>query len=367
MLTLHVDDARWRAHLAAVMAARPGTVPVVKGNGYGFGVPRLAGVAAGLGADTVAVGTYAEVADVEAFPGSVMVLTPWRDTGTPTTAGDRVVHTVGRREDLVGLVRSAAHDPDGFAVHSAAGSRPRVVLELLTSMRRHGFTRRGLREVAGEPALAEVAVEGFALHLPLPPPVDRAPAAAGGHLAEVERLLTDLVASGIGSRRVYVSHLSEAEHVALRRSHGDIELRPRTGTALWLGDRSALRPRATVLEVHELTRGDRYGYRQRRAPRPGHLVVVAGGTAHGIGLEAPGGSGALRDRAARLARGGLDAVGLARSPFTVGGQQRLFAEPPHMQVSMLFLPAGAAVPSVGDEVEVAVRYTTTAFDRVALS
>ena len=41
-----------------------------------------------------------------------------------------------------------------------------------------------------------------------------------------------------------------------------------------------------------------------------------------------------------------------RSPYTVDGKQRLFAEPPHMQASMLFLPSGAPVPEVGDEVDV---------------
>ena len=351
MLTLHVDEARWRVHLAEVVATQPGTVPVVKGNGYGFGVPRLARLAAELRADTIAVGTYAEVSEVGEFPGSVMVLTPWREDGRPPVDADRVVHTVGRREDLVRLTRTAGD------------ARPRVVLELLTSMRRHGFTARGLREVAQDPALAAVTVEGFALHLPLPGDSEGGP---GGHLEEVERLLTDLVASGIESRRVYVSHLSQTELARLGRSYGDLELRPRTGTRLWLGDRGALRPRATVLEVHELARGDRYGYRQRRAVRAGHLLVVSGGTAHGIGLEAPGGSGAVRDRAARVARGGLEAAGVSRSPFTVAGRQRLFAEPPHMQVSMLLLPSGSAVPAVGEEVDVQVRYTTTAFDRVAL-
>ena len=361
MLTLRVDEARWRTHLAAVVAGQPGTVPVVKGNGYGFGIARLGRVASELGADTVAVGTYAEVGALTgvdsagsgpaAFPGSVMVLGPWRPSETRTTYDDRVIHTVGRREDLAGLARGAA------------GHRPRVVLELLTSMRRHGFTARGLREVAGDAALARVQVEGFALHFPLPGSGGR-DGGVPGHLAEVERLVDDLVASGIASRRLYLSHLTGDELVALGRSHGDFELRPRTGTALWLGDRGALRPRATVLDVHELSRGDRYGYRQRRTTRPGHLLVVSGGTAHGIGLEAPGGSGALRDRAARVARGGLEAAGAARSPFTVGGRQRLFAEPPHMHVSMIFLPAGTAPPAVGDELDVQVRYTTTTFDRV---
>ena len=41
-LTLTVDRARWRDHVAATRAAFPGLVPVVKGNGYGFGLTYLA-------------------------------------------------------------------------------------------------------------------------------------------------------------------------------------------------------------------------------------------------------------------------------------------------------------------------------------
>ena len=63
-VVLHVDGERWRAHLRAVAEARPGLVPVVKGNGYGFGNGRLARRAHWLGVDTVAVGTYAELDDV---------------------------------------------------------------------------------------------------------------------------------------------------------------------------------------------------------------------------------------------------------------------------------------------------------------
>jgi hypothetical protein len=95
-------------------------------------------------------------------------------------------------------------------------------------------------------------------------------------------------------------------------------------------------------------------------------VVVSGGTAHGIGLESPTGGAGLKARAATLARGGLDAAGFVRSPFSIDGKQRLFAEPPHMQASMLFLPHGAHVPAVGDEVDVRVRFTATAVDRVVV-
>ena len=55
-----------------------------------------------------------------------------------------------------------------------------------------------------------------------------------------------------------------------------------------------------------------------------------------------------------------------RSPYFIDGKQRLFAEPPHMQASMLFLPSGAQVPEVGDEIDVRVRYTTT-FDRIVVT
>jgi len=340
VLTLTVDEERWTEHLRSVVEAHPGIVPVAKGNGYGLGVPRLAATAAALGADTLAVGTYAEVAAArEAFDGTVLVLSPWRPFETRTVYDPRLVHTVGRLEDLDAL-RSRAGD-----------LRPRVVLELLTSMLRHGFRRRDLREAAAR--LDGVEVEGFALHLPM---------AHGSHLGEVERLMTDVVASGIGARRVYVSHLTDAELAALSSSYGDFELRPRIGTRLWLGDRGALRVTASVLDVHPVERGDVFGYRGRTAPRQGYVVIVSGGTANGIGLEAPTGGATLRDRAARIAKGGLDAAGFVRSPFTIAGKQRLFAEPPHMQASMLFVPHDAPVPAVGDEIEVQVRFTVSTFD-----
>jgi hypothetical protein len=197
-----------------------------------------------------------------------------------------------------------------------------------------------------------------ALHLPL---------AAGAHLTEVLTLVNDVVASGLATRRLWVSHLTPSELASLRTSYADFEVRPRIGTDLWLGDRGALSVTATVLDVHEVERGDVFGYRGRTAPKAGHILVVSGGTAHGIGLEAPTGDHSIRARAATLARGGLDAVGFVRSPFTVDGKLRLFAEPPHMQASMLFLPHGPRVPAVGDRIGVRVRYTTTAFDAVVIS
>ena len=344
-LVLTVDGERWRGHLRGFAEATPGLVPVAKGNGYGFTLGRLARKAEWLGADTLAVGTYEELPEVASrYAGDLLVLTPWRPfQPMPEAAlGGRVVHTVSRPDDLGGLLDA---QPDA-----------RFVLELETSMRRHGMTAQELWAVAKR--LRGGRLEGVALHLPL---------ASGQHLAEVERLLTDVVAAELPTSTVWVSHLTATELTTLRSAYADLTVRPRIGTDLWLGDREALRVTATVLDVHELKRGDAFGYRVRSAPRDGHLLVVSGGTAHGIGLESPKGDAGLKARAAVLARGGMDAMGLTRSPFWVDGKQRLFAEPPHMQASMLFLPSDATAPQVGDPVDVRVRYTATAFDRIDVS
>ena len=266
----------------------------------------------------------------------ILAAGPFLDTSAANALGDRVIHTVGRGEDLAAL--------------AATGSRPRVVLEALTSMRRHGFAPGALRTCA---AAAGVRHEGFALHLPLPGPAS---------VAEAEALLGAAV-DGV----VWVSHLAANDVARLAAAHPGLRIRPRIGTELWLGDRGALSVRARVLDAHPIRRGERYGYRQRRAARSGTLLVVSGGTAHSIGLEAPTGQSGARARTSAAARGGLDALGLTRSPFVIDGKQPLFAEPPHMQASMLFLPESARVPGVGSEIEARVRYTATGFDRVEIS
>ncbi len=354
-LTLTVDGPAWRAHLEKVADAQPGLVPVAKGNGYGFTLGRLARKAQWLadrGHDVtcIAVGTYDELPEVVTrWQGDVLVLTPWRPfvPALEPAVARRVIHTVSRLEDLERLL---ALDPHA-----------RMVLERETSMRRHGMAARELWDAG---ALLrdhrDATVEGVALHLPL---------AQGNHLGEVNRLVTEYVAAEVptrGTDAIWVSHLTEIELATLRQTYGDFTIRPRVGTGLWLGDRSVLRVTATVLDVHPVERGDSFGYRGRTAPKQGHLLVVSGGTAHGIGLEAPTGDQSIKSRAATLARGGLDAVGFVRSPYSIDGKQRLFAEPPHMQASMLFVPHGARVPDVGDEIEVRVRYTATAFDRVVV-
>ena len=76
-------------HLTDVLTRNPALVPVAKGNGYGFGLHRLARKAEWLGVDTLAVGTYDELPQVsQRYDGSLLVLTPWRPfAGRPPTRG----------------------------------------------------------------------------------------------------------------------------------------------------------------------------------------------------------------------------------------------------------------------------------------
>ncbi len=339
---LRVDAARWRRHLAAVAAGTPGIVPVVKGNGYGLGRDLLAAEAGALDCATLAVGTYSEVPGaLSAFGGDVMVLSPWRPFLSDVTYDERVVHTVGRVEDVTALAER--------------GEQVRVVVEGETSMARHGFDRHELAAVAA--ALGDLRVEGFAVHLPM----------AGGNLVEAESWAAALGASQIETDTMYVSHLTDAELLLLAERRPQLTVRPRIGTDLWLGDLGAFDVRSTVLDLHHVSRGERVGYRQRPVPRDGYLLVLAGGTSHGLGLEAPRAQASALQRGKTLAKGGLEAAGFTLSPFSIDGKQRWFAEPPHMQASLVFLPASARAPEVGDTVPVAVRYTTTTFDAITLA
>jgi hypothetical protein len=343
-----VDGDRWREHLRTVAGATPGLVPVVKGNGYGFGRERLAAESSALGVDAIAVGTVQEVASVrDAFAGDIVVLTPFgqdNPLAAELLADPRVITTVSRLGDL--------------AVVAALAERPRVVLEVLTSMLRHGIAPEELPTLAGQ--LERVRFEGWTIHLPL---------RAEGRYAEAERLARAALAVAPGP--LWLSHLPVEEATALARqlagpSSTPVPLRLRVGTRLWLGG-DTRKATAAVLDVHPVTRGERAGYRQRITPADGWIVVMAGGTSHGIGLEAPTAAASLRQRAISLANGSLEAAGLALSPFTIAGKKRWFLEPPHMQSSLIFLPRRVTPPQVGDELPVQLRLTTAAVDHIVVT
>ena len=319
--TLQVDAVRWRAGTDSVRdalraAVRGGSadpqlgdvVPVVKGNGYGLGNERLARESVRLGVAAVAVGSVHELdAVLAAYPGDVLVLTPYEpadvtaaaawQTALGAPAGGRVIRTLA--------AATALH----AAIATAGPGRPvRAVLEGLTSTGRFGVAPAGLRAMLAGPEVrgalddGALRIEGLALHLPLAQPatdhravpgaawhdatVDPAwPAGTTGRVREVlawqrgwQQLLGDVQAGGDGGADVpggrrtalaaapalWLSHLSDAELAVVRGAVPGVPLQVRVGTRLWLGDRQALVPQGTVLAVHELQRGDRSGYRQRR-------------------------------------------------------------------------------------------------------
>ncbi|MFX4273362.1 alanine racemase [Propionibacteriaceae bacterium Y1685] len=342
-VTLTIDGAGWRDHLRATLAANPGLVPVAKGNGYGFGLARLAEESATLGVDCIAVGVAAEVAEVsDDFDGEVVVLTPWRQ-GDPVAqeiiTNPKVITTVSRLADL--------------ELITADGRRPRVVVEVQTSMRRHGISVDDLPQVADLLDLVDFA--GWVIHLPH---------AETGRLAEAETLAKATAA--VRPAPIWFSHIAHADAARITADLG-VDLKLRMGTHLWLGAPRTRQVTATVIDVHKVSRGDKVGYWQRRVPHNGWLIIVAGGTANGIAMEAPTSAKTPRARLVSVATGGLAALGRALSPYTIAGRKRWFAEPPHMQSSLVLLPSDATPPALGDEVPVEVRLTTAVVDLTVIN
>lgn len=338
-LTLTVDRARWRAHQLSVLEDVPGLVPVAKGNGYGFGQSNLAAEAARLDLPVMAVGIAQEVAGVRSagFKGDIVVLNPWRpfdDAAISLLRQPNVITTVSRAEDLRSL--------------SSVKANARVIVELETSMHRHGLNVADLTRAD----LAHLDFEGWAIHLP-----------ASGSLQEARSLASAALAVRRGP--VWVSHLSIPDYRSLRTALG-VRTHMRVGTRLWLGDKRAYSTTATVLDVHRVKGRSTLGYHQVRAPRDGWIVVVSGGTAHGVAMAAPTPQRSLRQRGVTIAQGVLDAFGRPLSPFTIGGRKRAFAEPPHMHSSMVFVPGSDPGVEVGDEVPVTTRMTTVTADEVRM-
>ncbi|MEI7547239.1 MAG: alanine racemase, partial [Actinomycetota bacterium] len=143
-LTVHRAD--WLRHVHDT-AHRYGTglVPVVKGNGYGFGRPLLHEFVRDLGGQ-VGVGTVHELADVPAEL-TPIVLTPTLQAPADT----RPVLTVGHLDHVAAL----------------AGWTGRVLVKLASSMRRYGVEPDGLGPLMTAVEAAGLTVDGCSLHLPI--------------------------------------------------------------------------------------------------------------------------------------------------------------------------------------------------------
>ena len=379
--TLRLDTSGWRRHLdsiAAITSAQARMVPVVKGNGYGIGQDLLAREATRLGSGCIAVGTVYECDGIlDAFSGDVVVLEPFEPCDTPAA---RAWSRVLARTDSERVIRTISRPTALFELSSGA-SVSRVLVEGRSSMHRFGMDERELLASLADTAIrsaineGRLVIEGLTLHLPMTQPaaeetgqgaVAMSPRArevcrwAGLWLAEID----GWTSQSAPAAAIWASHLSDDELASVVAATPSIAVRSRVGTRLWLGERSVLTAQGTVLAVHPLPSGTRVGYRQRTGPKDGTLVVVSGGTGHGIGLSAPSPATSARQRVVAAGTGALESAGRAMSPFTWAGRQRWFAEPPHQHHSMIWLPRGCVIPAVGDEITADVRFTTTRFDEV---
>ena len=299
-IRLSVDRERWWAHVTDVAANIDGLVPVVKGNGYGFGRVGLAHAAVKIG-QLLAVGTVHELAGLpECTP---VVLTP---TLRPPESTE-VVLTVANRRHVAAL--SKWHG--------------RVIVKLESSMHRYGD---GI-ELVEHAQQAGLGTVGVAIHPPLAGSED-------DHRNDIVNRLPDIDPS----LDVWVSHLAPATYAALPRSH---RYKLRAGTSLWLGDREALHLEADVLDTRPVMAGAKVGYRLTTVDLDGTLVMIGAGSANGV-APLPG----------------------DRSPFHYSRTRMALVEPPHMHTSMAIVPSGQPCPRVGDWVDLQHPLTLTTIDEL---
>jgi alanine racemase len=321
-LTLDVLPG-WQGQVRSVWQSFPGIVPVVKGNGYGFGRARLAAIAEDLAVNSgqpdgeLAVGTIYETADLSGGL-TPLLLTPL----TPGDAGylNHAVSADGKRTPIFTV---GSHDDVATLARLLKGAGPRsvpqsVVLKVASSMRRYGVMPDRVTDLADTAGRAGFVIHGYGVHLPL----DQTDEAS---LAEATELLT-VVPDGTA---FYVSHLSAQANQTLAALRPGVRIRSRVGTALWLGDKQHLRLIADVSDVRPVRSGELAGYRQVPVPGDGHLVMVTAGTAHGV-QPLPDG----------------------RSPFHFARTRLALLEPPHMHTSMCFVPMGDPLPTKQDQVDV---------------
>ena len=300
-IRLTIQREAWRQHVEETIASTAHPVPVVKGNGYGLGRARLAGIAADL-ADTLAVGTVRELNDLPTAIRPV-VLTPTLEI--PPT--DEAILTVGADEHIAAL----------------QGWSGDVLVKLESSMHRYG----GGIELIDTARAAGLRVLGVSIHPPLAGTNEE-------HLAEIaahaDRLDDDL--------EIWISHVDPG---AVDRLPSGRTYHVRLGTTLWHGRRDLMHLEARVLDQRPARTGTTAGYRAVAVPSDGHLVMIGAGSANGVATLPDG-----------------------RSPFHFHQRRLDLLEPPHMHTSMLFVPDGVDCPATGDWVDLQRPLISTTVDEI---
>ena len=373
--SLNVNVAKFRGHLVSVMNsyATSGAelVPVIKGNGYGFGRDLLADEASRLGCNRIAIGTVWELGQALAdFAGQILVLEPFNSSDAPAVEKWRqhLEHNAARIIVTVSKV-------DLAAVRSAGAKD--IYLEGKTSLSRFGILPYDMQSISN---FDDLNVLGLSLHLPIVQAAHKVDATTeissafdGAALSQSMTetwnwivLYQEMSTKFSLPKHLSLSHVSEDQVKSLKKMvqsyNFDLEIEVRVGTKLWLGEPSALQATGTVLQIHEITHQQTVGYQQIATGTNKRLIVVSGGTAHGVAMAAPSNARSLRKKGVAIAEGFSQAIGKVRSPFSCDGRNLDFVEPPHMQVSMLW--SNDMSIAVGDELNCNVRNSTSNFDCV---
>ena len=373
--SLNVNAAKFRGHLVSVMNsyATSGAelVPVIKGNGYGFGRDLLADEASRLGCNRIAIGTVWELGQALAdFAGQILVLEPFNSSDAPAVEKWRqhLEHNAARIIVTVSKV-------DLAAVRSAGAKD--IYLEGKTSLSRFGILPYDMQSISN---FDDLNVLGLSLHLPIVQAAHKVDATTeissafdGAALSQSMTetwnwivLYQEMSTKFSLPKHLSLSHVSEDLVMSLKKMmqsyNFDLEIEVRVGTKLWLGEPSALQATGTVLQIHEITHQQTVGYQQIATGTNKRLIVVSGGTAHGVAMAAPSNARSLRKKGVAIAEGFSQAIGKVRSPFSCDGRNLDFVEPPHMQVSMLW--SNDMSIAVGDELNCNVRNSTSNFDCV---
>ena len=315
-LRLTVNRQAWLGHVQS-QAARLGDsellVPVVKGNGYGFGRPILIEQATQFCTE-IAVGTVFEAHDIPASH-TPIVLTPVGNE-LPSSLPSHSVLVVGSVQHVNTLV---AHRWSG-----------RVIIKLRSSVQRFGATRADVASVVSAVNAAGFEQHGWSVH----PPLD---GTTTDHAQEIAQWLSVLP----NNLPIYVSHVDADSLNALRKANQQRKIIARSGTSLWIGDKSMLTLGVDVLDVSRVN-GGTAGYRNTPITGSGSLVVVGCGSSHGVVANA----------------GDL-------SPFHFAKQRLAMLEPPHMHSTILFIQDGVTCPTVNDIVDVQQPLTRVFVDTIA--
>ena len=302
-LQLSVDSAAWGRHVSETANSLGDLIPVVKGNGYGFGRATLIEHAVKISRD-IAVGTIFEAHDVPSDC-RAFVLTPI----------GKVMPTAKNLSKNLVLIVGSVHHVQNLQEVSWRGE---VVIKLRSSMNRYGAELNELQALVAAVQNAGLTQIGWSVH----PPLDGTPQS---HATEIGKIIAEVDSD----LPWLVSHIDAKNLADLRKKFAKKTIRVRSGTQLWLGDKSMFELTADVLDARPVKSGAVVGYRNITLHQDGTLVMIGAGTSHGVQL-----------------------VGAELSPFHFNETRLNLVEPSHMHTSMVFVPANQTAPKTGDMVDV---------------